>query len=442
MPGGGANETQSVAPWGPVKAPAKEALDRALKLSRVEMPYYPGDTTAGMSADTQAALDMARAVAGGGNLGLDLSPTLTGLARDGTWEAFMSSPQGAMANQALMGAMGGNPWASPGLSTGPGATGVGALVNAATGGRDYGAIGDWAWGGSPEGRAMTQGLLATAGGQFLDPAANPTWRGYSDAAADAVQRQTAQRYLGAGQTLDNPAVTQTFSRDFASVMAPFASQVYENERGRQMAAQGQIGSLLQSGSALNLQGYMDDASRRAAAASSLMGLGATGTGSALQAAGILGDLRGQSTQAQLRALGLAPAIGQLSYLPSSIMEGVGRAREGYTQADMNDALLRWQYGQMEPWQRLQLLQGVVAPFFGGGGTTTGTGAGVNPLASTLGGGVSGAAAGAGIGSALAAGGGAAGGAAAGAAAGSVVPIWGTAIGAGLGALGGWLGSRG
>lgn len=418
MPGGGSEvSAQATGPWKPARAPLRENINTAWDLSKQPMPYYPGDTTAGMSADTAAAYDQVRRLAGQ-NLGLDLTPTVTGLAT-GAGD-FWATPQGQQVAQALAPALGGNAFATPGLAAGPGATGVQGLLAASGGGRSYGAIGDWAWGGSPEGAAMTQGLLATAGGQYLDPASNPTWANYSNAAADAVERATTQRYLGAGQTLDTPAVGQTFARDFASVMAPYASNMYEAERGRQMAAQGQIGSLLQAGSALNEQGYQNEAQRRLAASSGLVDLGASGTGQALQAAGLMGSLHGQDTQAQLSALGLAPSMAQLSYLPSSVLEGAGKAQEAYTQADMADQLLRYQYGQMEPWQRVQLLNQALLPALGFGTTqaTQAGGGGAGMLA-----------------------GGALGGAASGAMAGSVFGPWGTAIGGGLGALGGVLASR-
>ena len=134
----------------------------------------------------------------------------------------------------------------------------------------------------------------------------------------------------------------------------------------------------------------------------------------------MGSLHGQDTQAQLSALGLAPDMARLSYLPASILEGVGKGSEAYTQADMADALMRYQYGQMEPWQRVFLLNQALSPALGFGTTqaTQAGGGGAGMLA-----------------------GGALGGAASGAMAGSVFGPWGTAIGAGLGAIGGGLAAR-
>lgn len=429
MPGGGgATETQSMEPWGPAKNALKDLYGRALDLSQTEMPYYAGDTTAGMSADTARAYDMARALSGS-NLGATLTPTLTELATD--TGAFWSTPEGARAWSALDPVLAGNPFATPALTSDPGATAIAGLSDTAAGtaARPYGQIGDWSWGASPEGRAMTAGLLDTASGSYLDPASNPSWNAFATAAADTVKRATDARYLGAGQTLDNPSVAQTFSRDFASVMAPYAAQMYDAERARQEAARGQIGGLLQSGASLNEGGYQTEAQRRLSAASALAEVGQTGTAQALQAAAELGDLYGQGTQTQLASLGLAPSIGQLSYLPANMLEGIGKGAESYTQTDLNDALMRYQYGLMEPWQRLQLLQQLVSPSAYGTQTSSG-GASGSPLAATLGGGLTGAASGAAIGGALG-----------GATAGSVVPGIGTAIGAGVGALGGWLASR-
>ena len=391
MPGGGGTSSTetSTRPWGPVKAPLKTNINTAFDLSRTPMPYYPGQTVAGMSPDTAAALGMTRDLAGT-NWSASALPTASLLSSGGYQDLgqnpFWSSGIGGQALGALSGSLSGNPWASAGLAQGPGAAGVGSLLGQTGPGRDYGQIGEWLWGSSAPGSAMTDALVGSAAGNYLDPASNPTWQNYSNAVADTVKRATDARYLSAGQNLDNPSSAQTFARDFGSVMAPYASQMYGDERARQLQSASAIGNLLNSGSSLAEQGYQSQAGRQLQAGNVLANLGSTGDDQINRATALLANIYGTNTASQLSALGMTPELAKNSYLPASMLQAAGQAGEGYQLADMNDALKRYQYGQMEPWQRVFMLNQALQPALGyGTQSSTTQQPGVNTASSIMGG---------------------------------------------------------
>lgn len=89
---------------------------------------------------------------------------------------------------------------------------------------------------------------------------------------------------------------------------------------------------------------------------------------------------------QSAALG-APSFAQNDYADMERLAAVGAAREQQSQQGINEQMQRFQFDQMEPWQRLQLQQGSVVPGLMGGqstSTTTGTQPSSNPLLGSLG----------------------------------------------------------
>lgn len=90
---------------------------------------------------------------------------------------------------------------------------------------------------------------------------------------------------------------------------------------------------------------------------------------------------------QQEAAGMAPTYAANDYADLERLAAVGSAREQMTQQGINEAMQRFNFDQMEPWQRLQLQQGSVVPGLMGGtstSTTTGTNAASNPLLGSLG----------------------------------------------------------
>ncbi|MFA7256044.1 MAG: hypothetical protein WC047_00515 [Kiritimatiellales bacterium] len=160
----------------------------------------------------------------------------------------------------------------------------------------------------------------------------------------------------------------------------------------------------------------------------------------IAATGAMGQMFGDERTKQMQAMQFAPQMANQEYVDAQQLANVGETRESLAQAQLTDELNRWNFDQNAQDAALnryaQLVQGQY------GGTTSTSSMAANPtnrLAGTAGG----ALAGAYLGSAAfgTAAGSAAAGAGSGATYGSVVPGWGTAIGAGIGALGGYLMSK-
>lgn len=140
---------------------------------------------------------------------------------------------------------------------------------------------------------------------------------------------------------------------------------------------------------------------------------------------------------RLAALGMLPALDQSRYYGAGLLGQQGAATQGLQQTYLDS--LYGQYQDARNWDVSRFtpyLQGISA-INGGTVQSTSPYQGASPLAGAAGGAMTGAA----LASMMGAGGGAAAGAASGAAAGSAVPGWGTAIGAGIGGLLGYFGSR-
>ena len=78
----------------------------------------------------------------------------------------------------------------------------------------------------------------TASGQLTDPASNPFYRQLTERIGSDVTNRVSALYAGAGR---DPAgagsYPQTLARGIAEGVAPVAANLYDTERGRQLAAQ-------------------------------------------------------------------------------------------------------------------------------------------------------------------------------------------------------------
>lgn len=116
---------------------------------------------------------------------------------------------------------------------------------------------------------------------------------------------------------------------------------------------------------------------------------------------------------QLQQQALLPTVQGAALAPATVGEAVGQQRESYAQQLINDAIARWNFEQNVDAAKLAQYQGLIQGSYGGEGTGTSTYPTAQPNRAL----------------------GALGGAASGAALGTMVmPGWGTAIGAGAGAL--------
>lgn len=78
---------------------------------------------------------------------------------------------------------------------------------------------------------------------------------------------------------------------------------------------------------------------------------------------------GQERENQMRGMLFAPQMAQQDYFDIAKMAEAGAAREDADQAAINDAVNRFNFQQMEPWQRLQLYSGILNGINTGGITT-------------------------------------------------------------------------
>lgn len=137
---------------------------------------------------------------------------------------------------------------------------------------------------------------------------------------------------------------------------------------------------------------------------------------------------GQGLDASGKALAMAPGVMQAGMMPATMLDAVGQQNRAYEQSLIDEAMNKWNFEQNVDAAKLANYQGLVQGNFGGTSTAIQTGGGPNKAVSAIGGAATGAALGT-MGTAIATG----------ASMGSVVPGWGTAIGAGIGALIGLLG---
>ena len=112
---------------------------------------------------------------------------------------------------------------------GPQVTGLANTLLA--GGTDRGGMIEDAW------RQYLAQAGPTAAGQFLDPASNPFYRQLTERIGDDVTNRVNALYAGAGR---DPAgagsFPQTLARGIAEGVAPVTANIYDTERGRQLAA--------------------------------------------------------------------------------------------------------------------------------------------------------------------------------------------------------------
>lgn len=273
------------------------------------------------------------------------------------------------------------------------------------------------------------GGLGNAGGFNVSPAFNralsgtPDYAGLQgsiDAANAPILRQFNEEILpGLNQRaafLGNPTggikSVNRILPQLGAQMNENALRATEGERQRALAEQ--------TGAAQFLTGAASDYRGQS------LGLGQLG-------AGLAGNLAGN----QLQAAGQFGNLAQLGMVPGQLSAQFADFGKQFQDRALQDQMNRFNYYQNLPNQTLSQYANLVYPAAGFGGVQTATGPGGSPLGGALGG----ALAGASIGGLFSGAGGAAAGAASGAASGSVVPGFGTLLGAGLGALGGYFASR-
>ena len=79
---------------------------------------------------------------------------------------------------------------------------------------------------------------------------------------------------------------------------------------------------------------------------------------------------GDERTRQMQGMTLAPTLANQDYYDIAKLGEVGSIGEEWAQKPITEAKSRWDFSQMEPWQRLSMLQNLIQGNYGG--TTTGT----------------------------------------------------------------------
>ncbi len=391
MSGGGGGGTQTVrTELDPSMRPFVEyGLQEARGLYESQLPqFYPGQTYVGPSQLTESALRMAQQRALTGSPLIQQSQQTAQALQTALNPAL--GAYGEIYNRATQ-----NP--ATGFYQNVAAGGMTDVANQQRANQLYGQ----AAAGDPSAnfyRAMQQGAFqnaamqgtgATASGAYLG--GNPFFQGAFTAgtrqAQDVFNRgiqdvssqaSKAGRYgSGAMGQLQDRAASQ-FAQAVTDTASKLAYENYAAERAMQEAAMGRLGALSQqdiqnrltgaqglSGAAqqtlANQMAAMQASAglSQQALANQMAGAGALsditqqGLATQLSAAGGLGSTAAQDYARQLSAAQLAPALAAQDYADIQRLLDVGQMQESYQEAALADAMQRFNFQQMQPYNKLQ-----------------------------------------------------------------------------------------
>lgn len=77
-------------------------------------------------------------------------------------------------------------------------------------------------------------------------------------------------------------------------------------------------------------------------------------------------------QRQTQAMNFAPTLANESYKDIGMLAGVGEDKQAMEQQSLNELVQKFEFGQMEPWQRYGMASNIYAGMPSGGTTTTST----------------------------------------------------------------------
>jgi hypothetical protein len=390
MAGGGGTNTVTRTELDPTMRPFVEyGLKEAKSLYESELPqFYPGQTYVGPSQTTQQAMQMAqqRALSG--------SPLVQGAQQTaGALQTAVNPALGGFAdvfNRSMF---------NPGQNMYSGLAGgqFADTQNMQRANQLYGQAGA----GDPSAgfyQAMQSGQMQNAatpmagqtasgaylgGNPFFQGAFNPAARAAEQQYSDAMQRVNSQasqagRYgsNAMGQLQDR--ATGAFAQALTDTAGKLAYENYGQERGLQESAIGRLGALSQqdianrmsgaqgltAGSQQTLANQMaamqasaglsqQDISNRMAGAGALTQGYQAGLGNQLQAMGGMAGTAGQDYARQLQAAGMAPGLAGQDYADIQRLMDLGQTQESYQEMSLADAMNRFNFEQMQPYNKLQ-----------------------------------------------------------------------------------------
>ncbi len=176
--------------------------------------------------------------------------------------------------------------------------------------------------GSPLlGSAQAENLKTTQG-QYLDPSSNP-W--------------LAKTY-------------ETAAKDVAKTFGQVTMPMISKEAGAAGAWGGARQGVAQGAAATGFAGELSDLATK-----------------------IYGPAYQQERGIQQTAVGMAPGLAEADYGDISKLAAVGQEKQAMDQAEIDAAMKKWEFSQMEPWQRLGMYSNILTGDVGG--TTLSTGGG-------------------------------------------------------------------
>lgn len=226
---------------------------------------------------------------------------------------------------------------------------------------------------------------------------------FSPETEQALSMQTSRAQEGSPLVgMSQGEVGKVLGGDYLEAGNPYFSQMSDRIRGQ-------------------VQPQIDARFATAGAAGSPLANRALGLGLGDAIGGLAYQNYGDERQRMIQGAALAPELANQDYYDIAKLAEVGAQRENLSQDQINAAMQKWQFEQMEPWQRLALYSNLVTGNVGGTTTIEMDGAGGrSPVGSGLTGALGGGASGAGVGSMF----------------GGYGTAIGGGIGAGLGALSG------
>lgn len=232
-------------------------------------------------------------------------------------------------------------------------------------------------------------LEATARGDFLS---GDSFNQRFQAAANQINPQVDSAFARSGRLrsgLADAAKTEALGNAF--------SNLYGQERANQLNAANQLGQFGSQDTANRLSAFGQignlsnaDVGNQLSAIGQYGQFGQADIANRLSAASGTGSLYGQDRAQQLSALGLAPELGNQSYLDAQQLAGIGSQRQQMSQNAIDDAIARFDFQQNLPYMQLGQYQNALTGLMGGGFGSTTTPYHTNRAAGAMGGALAGA----------------------------------------------------
>lgn len=316
--GGSSSQTQNANPWSGAQPYLLDIMSQAQGLYNNGSSYAPFSTVAPFSPTTQEGLNLTTQRA------LNGSPVVN-QADQSVTNLLQTPPTDTPAAHFLGGmASGGTMNANPATSLLSGIAGGSQATN----------------------NPASQYLAATASGANLN--SNPYINSNFNNAAQQIGNYINGEFSAGGRG-GSGANQDVLERNLNQLASTMYGQNYQNETQLQQNAANSIQNAFTSGQGSQLN-----------AAGQIQGAFDTGAGNTLNAANSIQGAYNQGNANILNAAGQAPALAGQDYTDLQALLSSGGAQDQQAQAQLNDILSRYQYGQQQPWNLLNSYLGSVS----------------------------------------------------------------------------------